>query len=78
MLQAKKIRGGGGIQFSGYHPLKEVIKFVVDEATGRHFLSKVQWPGDETDVSWWMWNVSRLLSHNYMICACASRQLLFI
>ena len=53
----QKIRGGG-IQFSGYHPLKEV-KFVGDEATGRHFLSKVQWPGDETDASWWrMWNVS--------------------
>ena len=55
----------GGIQFSGYHPLKDV-KFVVDEATGRHFLSKVQWPGDETDVSWWrMWNVSWLLSRRW-------------
>ena len=30
-----KDKRGGGIQFSGYHPLKEV-KFVGGEATGRH------------------------------------------
>ncbi len=35
----KDKRGGGGsIQFSGYHPLKEV-KFIGNKATGRHFLS---------------------------------------